>query len=136
MRREPGQGDVELLALLQRESGLVQPIPRSQPRSSSHHRIGSGNGCLLYTSSPIAGDTLAGTYRLSDVAKHANAASCWTAVDGNVYNLTDWVSRHPGGQRAILGLCGRDGSSAFDAEHGGQRRPSAELKKFLIGTLR
>ena len=86
--------------------------------------------------SPIAGDTLAGTYRLSDVAKHANAASCWTAVDGNVYNLTDWVSRHPGGQRAILGLCGRDGSSAFDAEHGGQRRPSAELKKFLIGTLR
>lgn len=69
------------------------------------------------------------------MAKHGTASSCWTAIDGNVYDVTDWITRHPGGQRPILGLCGKDGSSAFDNQHGGQSRPAAELKQFLIGTL-
>ena len=69
------------------------------------------------------------------MAKHGTASSCWTAIDGNVYDVTGWITRHPGGQRPILGLCGKDGSSAFDNQHGGQSRPAAELKQFLIGTL-
>lgn len=76
-----------------------------------------------------------GSYTMAEVAKHATAASCWTAIDGKVYNLTDWITRHPGGKRAILGLCGIDGSSAFNAQHGGQGRPAAELEQFLLGTL-
>lgn len=87
------------------------------------------------TTSPSASGSTAGSYTMAEVAKHASAASCWTAIGGKVYDVTAWITQHPGGQRAILGLCGKDGSSAFNAQHGGQGRPAAELKQFLVGTL-
>jgi hypothetical protein len=36
---------------------------------------------------------------------------------------------------AILSLCGKDGTVAFNAQHGGQGRPETELASFKIGTL-
>lgn len=86
-------------------------------------------------SSPTASSPAGGSYTLTDVAAHASASSCWTAINGKVYDVTAWISQHPGGQRAILGLCGKDGSAAFNGQHGGQGRPAAELRQFLIGTL-
>ncbi len=75
------------------------------------------------------------TYTLADVAKHATQSSCWSAIDGKVYDLTAWISKHPGGAGAILSICGKDGSAVFNAQHGGQPRPASELAAFLIGTL-
>jgi cytochrome b involved in lipid metabolism len=74
-------------------------------------------------------------FTLSDVENHASSSSCWTAVNGNVYDVTSFISQHPGGSRAILSLCGIDGSDAFNGQHGGQRRPASELASFKIGTL-
>ncbi len=48
----------------------------------------------------------------TEVAKHATAADCWTIIAGNVYNLTTYISRHPGGD-AIAMACGRDGTIMF-----------------------
>jgi cytochrome b involved in lipid metabolism len=76
------------------------------------------------------------THSLADVAKHNNEQSCWTAINGNVYDVTSWIGQHPGGERAILSLCGKDGTSAFTNKHGGQPRPEQELKNFLIGVLK
>lgn len=76
-----------------------------------------------------------GTYTLADVALHNSAASCWSAVNSGVYDLTPFVNQHPGGSGAILSLCGIDGSAAFNDQHGGQRRPANELVGFQIGTL-
>ena len=77
----------------------------------------------------------ANTFTLADVATHNSASSCYAAVSGSVYDLTSWISEHPGGTRAILGMCGRDATSAFIAQHGGQARPASELAAFQIGTL-
>ena len=74
-------------------------------------------------------------YTLAQVALHPNAASCWTVVQGSVYDMTNWIERHPGGERAILGMCGKDGTQDFMDEHGGQGRPERELAKYKIGTL-
>lgn len=74
-------------------------------------------------------------YTLDDVAKHASASSCWTAVYGDVYDVTSWINQHPGGKRAILSMCGTDGTNSFDNQHGGQRRANAELASFKIGAL-
>lgn len=74
-------------------------------------------------------------YAMSDIATHATASSCWTAVNGSVYDVTSWINKHPGGAQAILGMCGKDASSAFDNQHGGQSRPEAELASFKIGIL-
>lgn len=74
-------------------------------------------------------------YTMTEVAAHASAESCWTAIEGNVYDLTSWISKHPGGKSAILRLCGKDGTDAFNAEHGGDARPERELASFKIGAL-
>lgn len=75
------------------------------------------------------------TFTLADVENHANANDCYSAIGGNVYDLTSWISKHPGGEKAILGICGKDATSAFTNKHGGQEKPEAALKSFLIGVL-
>lgn len=75
------------------------------------------------------------TYTMTEVAAHNSQASCWSAINGNVYDLTKWISVHPGGSQAILYLCGIDGTAAFNQQHGGQARPERELAKLKIGTL-
>ncbi len=89
------------------------------------------------TSTAISTSTTQGpdTYTLAQVAQHNNGASCWTAINGDVYDVTSWINEHPGGPQAILSLCGTDGSAAFNGQHGGQARPAAELATFKIGTL-
>lgn len=78
---------------------------------------------------------IASGYTLAQVATHNNEGSCWSIVNGNVYNLTDWIGSHPGGEQAIIGMCGIDASDAFNGQHGGQRRPTSELAGFKIGAL-
>ena len=74
-------------------------------------------------------------YSLKDVAKHSSSTSCWSAIDGNVYDLTNWINRHPGGAAVIKAICGKDGSASFNSQHSGQRRPADELKNYLLGAL-
>lgn len=74
-------------------------------------------------------------YTMDDVAAHDSEASCWAAIDGNVYDLTEWIGQHPGGSQRILPLCGTDATAAFSAQHGGQARPASELASFLLGPL-
>jgi cytochrome b involved in lipid metabolism len=79
--------------------------------------------------------TQSNTFTMADVAQHRDINSCWFVVNGKVYDGTSWIPMHPGGEQAILSLCGRDGTSAFDNQHGGQRRPEQELASLQIGTL-
>ncbi len=74
-------------------------------------------------------------YTLAQVATHDSASSCWTAINGKVYDLTSWISKHPGGRAAILSLCGRDGSAAYNDQHAGERRPANELAGFYLAPL-
>jgi len=85
------------------------------------------------TSSPAAAIP---SYTLAQVASHSNSASCWSIVNMSVYDLTTWINSHPGGSRAILSMCGKDSTSAFMAQHGGQSRPENELKTFFIGNYK
>ncbi len=77
----------------------------------------------------------ASTYTMADVKAHATANDCWTAIDKTVYDLTSWEGQHPGGQQVIVGLCGTDGTAAYQREHGSQKRPASALAQFAIGTL-
>ncbi|MFA6459347.1 MAG: cytochrome b5-like heme/steroid binding domain-containing protein [Candidatus Paceibacterota bacterium] len=92
------------------------------------------------TSTPVTGTTATTTmtvksYTLTEVAIHNTASSCWAAVNGGVYNLTTWIGKHPGGEKAILSICGKDGSSAFNNQHDGQADPAKALASFKIGLL-
>jgi cytochrome b involved in lipid metabolism len=72
---------------------------------------------------------------MAEVAKHNDETSCWTVVDGNVYDLTDFVGKHKGGADKILGLCGADGTNFFKQQHGGQEKPAGVLERLLKGKL-
>ena len=74
-------------------------------------------------------------YTMAQVAENDSASSCWSAINGTVYDLTNWISQHPGGSSRILGLCGKDGSSSFNAMHGGQSNPESRLAGFALGPL-
>lgn len=73
------------------------------------------------------------SYSASTVAEHSNQESCWTIVDGKVYDVTQWINSHPGGPDKILGMCGHDGTSAFRGQH--QNRNDRILAAFYIGVL-
>ncbi len=75
-------------------------------------------------------------YSLADIAAHNHKTDCWTAINGNVYDVTAWISKHPGGSDAIIYLCGKDGTAAFAGQHGEKRGPANALAGFKIGTLR
>ena len=86
--------------------------------------------------SPSAsGDAAQTSYTAADVAAHGSASDCWATINGGVYDLTSWISRHPGGARAIEGLCGKDGSAAFNAQHGGGAAQQAILADLKVGVV-
>ena len=74
-------------------------------------------------------------YTMEKVMVNASATSCWSVINGNVYNLTAWINQHPGGSGAIKSLCGVDGSAAFAAQHQGQSKPESRLTGYLLGPL-
>lgn len=71
----------------------------------------------------------------AQVALHASSVDCWVSINDRVYDLTRWIARHPGGSAAIVGLCGTDGTSAFQSAHEGQRAPARALARFIVGPL-
>ncbi len=75
------------------------------------------------------------TYTMSEVASHNTLSDCWTVVRGQVYNLTDWIGKHPGGEKAITQLCGIDGTDKFVGKHGGKDLPENTLAGYKIGDL-
>ncbi len=74
------------------------------------------------------------SYTLAEVAKHSTKTDCWTTVNGNVYNLTSFVTKHPGGDK-ILKICGIDGTATFTAQHGGQPNPEKMIATLKIGVV-
>jgi len=75
-------------------------------------------------------------YTVEQVRANNSAASCWTIIDGSVYNLTQWINAHPGGPGVIRSLCGVDGTASFKAQHENQRSPTQRLSSYLLGPLR
>ena len=74
-------------------------------------------------------------FTLAQVSERNSGAECWVAIDGGVYDLTQWIRSHPGGSGAILNLCGKDGSASFTSQHGGQARPSSTLDGYYLAPL-
>lgn len=48
------------------------------------------------------------------LATNNSANSCWTVISGKVYDLTEYIPRHPGEDDVLL-ACGKDGTTLFTA---------------------
>ncbi len=85
---------------------------------------------------PFATPALAAnTYTSQQVGVHNVAADCWTIVNNKVYNVTSYLTLHPGGQAAINSLCGINGSTLFNGKHAGSQTANSALANYYVGDL-
>ncbi len=75
------------------------------------------------------------TYTMTEIAAANSAENCLSVINSKVYNLTEWIKKHPGGQKAILGICGKDGTEAFTKQHGGGPKFMQTLSGFEAGEM-
>ncbi|CCL99242.1 uncharacterized protein FIBRA_01257 [Fibroporia radiculosa] len=52
-----------------------------------------------------------------EVAAHASRDDCWIIVHGKVYDVTEFLPEHPGGQAIILKYAGKDATVAYEPIH-------------------
>lgn len=48
------------------------------------------------------------TIEASQIAQHTTSESCWIVIDGLVWDVTEWLEAHPGGNELILEHAGKD----------------------------
>ncbi|MFA6272319.1 MAG: cytochrome b5-like heme/steroid binding domain-containing protein [Patescibacteria group bacterium] len=72
------------------------------------------------------------------VAEHSTPTDCWLIIDSGVYDVSNYLISHPGGQSIIIPYCGKDATQAF-ATQGGQGShssfASSQLSDYRIGTI-
>lgn len=50
---------------------------------------------------------------LDQVSWHDHCADCWVVIYDRVYDITDFLQEHPGGEEILLEYAGRDATLAF-----------------------
>ncbi|KAJ4301817.1 hypothetical protein N0V90_003912 [Kalmusia sp. IMI 367209] len=53
----------------------------------------------------------------AEVVKHNNKKSCWIVLDSKVYDVTNFLPKHPGGAAIILKQAGTDATEEFKKYH-------------------
>uniref|UniRef100_A0A224XZZ2 Cytochrome b5 n=1 Tax=Panstrongylus lignarius TaxID=156445 RepID=A0A224XZZ2_9HEMI len=73
-------------------------------------------------------------FRLEEVKKHREIKDVWIAIHNSVYNVSDFLNEHPGGEEVLLEQAGRDATEAFeDVGHSTDARDM--MSKYKIGEL-
>ena len=73
-------------------------------------------------------------FTLEEVRKHNEKEDCWIIIKNMIYNVTEFLSIHPGGGSIIMTLAGEDATEYFYELH------RAEIleeigQKYMIGEL-
>ena len=74
-------------------------------------------------------------YTLEEVAQHNSRDNCWMIIDDKVYDVTSYMSRHPGGDEILRG-CGNDATALFQNNSEYSRgRAEIDLQRLEVGRL-
>ncbi|CAG2103910.1 unnamed protein product [Medioppia subpectinata] len=57
------------------------------------------------------------SYTIDEVAKHKTKDSLWIIISGEVFDVTKFVAKHPGGCDPIMNFAGKDATNAFVGTH-------------------
>lgn len=49
----------------------------------------------------------------AEIAQHTDRNDRWIVIEGEVYDVTRWSKRHPGGQRLLSHYAGQDATVRF-----------------------
>ncbi|KAG0203118.1 hypothetical protein BGX28_004513 [Mortierella sp. GBA30] len=71
-------------------------------------------------------------FTTADLAEHGTRESLYLAVGGKVYDCTDFIDEHPGGEEVLFDEAGKDATESFeDVGHSEEAREIME--KMYIG---
>ncbi|XP_070574310.1 uncharacterized protein [Ptychodera flava] len=73
-------------------------------------------------------------YTMSEVCKHCDQQSCWLVINDEVYDVTKFVEKHPGGPEIIFEYGGSDATDAFTGK-GHSQYAYYMLSDYRIGQL-
>jgi len=83
----------------------------------------------------VEAPTASNGYTLSSIASHNSASSCYMAIRGKVYDVTPYISKHPGGNTILKG-CGKDATGMFEGVRGHLKQATLNLLPgFYLGEL-
>ncbi|CAL1128830.1 unnamed protein product [Cladocopium goreaui] len=98
--------------------GLTGAVESSKLAGGSYEdKMNSAAVPAAAAAAPAAGGGGGGGISLADVAKHNSKADCWVVVNGQVLDVTSFLSEHPGGELAILTFAGKDATEEFNMIH-------------------
>lgn len=112
-------GDSAAAYLLQTTSAAVQKAG-GRLSSLAGHLSSSSSPAASQPAAPAAapaGKSASGEYTAAEVAKHNKKDDVWVIIDGQVLDVTSFLSDHPGGEKAILLYAGRDATEEFNMLH-------------------
>lgn len=79
------------------------------------------------------------SFTVDEVAVHNTLSSCWIIVDQKVYDVTSYVSAHPGGSKTIADTCGKEATDAYNTRGGTGRHSgntNAMLADYFVGNIK
>lgn len=88
--------------------------------------------------SPGRGDEPVRTITAAELSRHASAERCWKAIRGKVYDLTDYIAKHPTPSSVMLRWCGKEATEAYETKGYGRPHSAAAdamLEAYYIGDL-
>jgi hypothetical protein len=100
---------------------------------------GGGGGCPFQRGPPggvCSAGSPAGLKLIGpkELAAHNTKEDCWLLIRGKVYNLTEFLSIHPGGQSILLHHAGTDATNAFnDVPH--SSRAHGMMSKYVCAEM-
>lgn len=74
----------------------------------------------------------------AEVAEHAGENDCWMAIDGKVYDLTEYIPYHPTPPVVMTGWCGKEATEGMRTKgYGRDHSPAAwaQLEDYVVGRL-
>uniref|UniRef100_A0A182N698 Cytochrome b5 heme-binding domain-containing protein n=1 Tax=Anopheles dirus TaxID=7168 RepID=A0A182N698_9DIPT len=73
-------------------------------------------------------------YSLAEVAQHNKPDDVWMVIHDKVYDVTKFLSEHPGGEEVLVEYAGKEATAEFD-DVGHSSDAKEQMKQFLVGEL-
>jgi cytochrome b involved in lipid metabolism len=70
----------------------------------------------------------------AELANHSTEEDCWVLLNGVVYDITPFLSEHPGGPNVVTNLAGDDITEAFN-DQGHSENAKEIAKKYEVGLI-
>ena len=114
--------------------GVFVFMRKPTPNSSSTIPLKTANESSIKT------QTTPGVYvDISTVQTHDTADNCWIIIDKNIYEMTSYMSSHPGGAKTIIPWCGKESTNAFNTIKNGKGHSTAaemDLDLYYLGNVK